>query len=176
MIKIEKASFIKHSSEELNTLYQIIIKGYELTEEEVWGPNYVRIFKPEYDKLIENGEILIAFFNGKVAGGINHYGRNNNEYTFSLLATDFNMGGMGIGKALINTVEDIAIQKEINLIKIEILRVRGVDTIPKLRLANFYAKLGYEYSHSNDCSCLIYNEKYRKLKAPSDFDFYLKKL
>lgn len=176
MIKIETASIELHTQLELDKLYQTIIKGYELTEEEVWGPNYVRVFKPDFDQLVLQKSVLIAFYNGAVAGGVYHYSKNKLEYTFSLLATDFSLGGRGIGKALIDRIEEIAIRKGAKQIKIEILRVRGADTVSKLRLAKFYDKLGYQYSHSEDCSCLIYPEKYKKLKAPSDFDFYLKQL
>lgn len=176
MIQIKTASLINHSKLELDELYEIIIKGYELTEEEVWGPKYVRVFRPEYDRLIEKGEVLIAFYNGKVAGGIHHYSINDQGYTFSLLAVNFSLGGLGIGKALIDEIENIAISKKAKQIKIEVLRVRGVDTIAKLKLAKFYDRLGFKYSHSKDCSCLIYQEKYEKLKAPSDFDFYIKQL
>jgi GNAT superfamily N-acetyltransferase len=155
-------------------LYDIIIKGYELTEEEVWGKNYVRIYRPAYDQLVQKAEILLVRYANQIVGGIHHYKVNEDTYTFSLLATDFSAAGKGIGSSLIKHVEKIAKQEAVQKIQIEILRVRGLNTESKLRLDAFYKRLGYAYTHSEDCICKIPIEKYKKLKAESDFDFYVK--
>ncbi|MFK8046075.1 MAG: GNAT family N-acetyltransferase [Crocinitomicaceae bacterium] len=176
MIKIETASYKTHSKAELDELYRIVIRGYELTESEIWGDNYIRIFRPEYDLLIEKGEVLLAKCNGFVVGGIHCYQISKLDFTFSLLATDFDYGGKGIGTALIHKVEEIALAKGLESIKMEVLRVKGVNTPSKLRLDSFYRRLGYHYTHSEDCSCKIPSIKYAKLKAQSDFDFYKKVL
>lgn len=176
MIEIEKASYQKHSEAELSRLYDIVIKGYELTEEEVWGKNYIRIFKPDYFKLIAKNEIFVAKYNGVIAGGVHAYALRDNVYTFSLLGTDFELGGLGIGTALIKAVEEEALASGAKSIEMEVLRVRGVDTVPKVRLANYYKRLGYSFIRSEDCSCKIPDWKYKKLIQPSDFDFYRKLL
>ena len=176
MVTIETASLIHHSQEELDKLYQIVIKGYELTEAEIWGPKYVRVFRHDYDELIKKGEILLAKYNGDIAGGIHTYQLNSQVYTFSLLASNFNLGGKGIGTALINAAEKQAINAGAQVIQMEVLRVKGLDTDSKLRLDSFYKRLGYRFSHSEDCISKIPIHKYKKLKAPSNFDFYKKHL
>lgn len=176
MTTIEIASFNSHSSEELDALYNIVIKGYEITEAEIWGKNYVRVFRPEYDSLIEKGQILIAKYNGEVAGGIHFYRIDNKRFTFSLLATDFRNAGKGIGKLLIEKIEFETLKAGGVSVQMEVLRVKDKDTESKLRLDKFYKKLGYTYSHSEDCICKIPIEKYKKLEAPSNFDFYIKEL
>ncbi len=176
MIKILKANSDQLSPTDLEDLYKIIIKGYELTEVEVWGENYVRIFPDEYYELVKSGNVLVALYNGKVAGGIYCYPIDSKTYGFSLLATDFDLKGKGIGTKLIQTAEDIAIKNGASVMSIEILRVRGLDVESKLTLAGFYERLGYRYTHSEDCSCKIHPEKYKRLAAPSDFDFYVKEL
>jgi GNAT superfamily N-acetyltransferase len=174
MITVETASLNNLSEQEVNSLYQIIIKGYELTEEEVWGKNYVRISKADYIDLITKGQILVAKFKGSIAGGIHYYEAQPGIYTFSLLGTDFMLAGKGLGTALIQSVEDRAKKAGATAIEMEVLRVKTFDTESKLRLAKYYQKLGYHYTHSADCSCKIPAEKYSRLKAPSDFDFYRK--
>ncbi len=176
MLNIETASLDSQSQEEIDQLYNIIIKGYELTEEEVWGKHYIRIFRPEFDALVNQKQVLIAKYNGIVVGGIHHYQLANEVYTFSLLATDFAFSGKGFGTALIEAVEDIALKTGHKKVQMEILRVKGLDTVSKLKLAKFYEKLGYQYTHSEDCSCKIPMPKYGRLKAQSDFDFYVKSL
>jgi len=176
MVKIETASSQTHSKTELDRLYHIVIKGYELTESEIWGEDYIRIFRPEYDALVEKGEVLLAKYKNQIAGGIHCYQISDEDFTFSLLATDFELGGKGIGTALIHKVEEIAVGIGMKNIKMEVLRVRGLDTVSKLQLDAFYKRLGYQYTHSKDCACKIPTEKYKKLKAPSDFDFYKKVL
>lgn len=176
MIRIETASFEQHSQTELSQLYNIVIKGYELTEKEIWGENYVRIFRPEYDALVRKGEVLLAKYNGNIAGGIHYYAISPTTYTFSLLASDFSLGGKGIGTALIKAVEDLAVQAGATHLKMEVLRVKGLDTDFKVRLHHFYESLGYHFTHAEDCICKIPLEKYKKLKAPSNFDFYSKAL
>ena len=176
MITIDNLSITKYSKKELEQVYHILIKGYELTEAEIWGVNYVRIFYDDFLELVKKNEILMAKLNDAIAGCIHYYKNEDNTYTFSLLASDFNLAGKGVGSALIKKVELIAKQNGADAVKMEVLRVRGIAVPSKIRLHEFYLKLGYKYTHSLDCACKIPPEKYKKLIAPSDFDFYMKTL
>lgn len=176
MLKIYSTKDYQLNQSEKKQLHQVMVKGYELTEEEIWGKNYVRLFYPEFEKLIDAGTIYVAFLNNQIVGCINVYSKNENTYGFGLLAVDFNYAGKGIGTALINKAEEIAKANGANFMKIEILRVKDREISHKVVLANYYKRLGYEYSHSEDCSCIIPDWKYELLKSPSNFDFYSKKL
>jgi len=176
MIEIKNANDDQFSPSDIQQLYDIVIKGYELTEAEIWGLNYVRIFPEDYDKLIAEGSVLVATMKNQVVGGVYFYKIDPNTYGFGLLATDFNFKSKGIGATLIEAVEMIAKNNGANAVTIEILRVKGVDVPSKLILAEYYERLGYHYTHSEDCSCKIHSEKYKRLIAPSDFDFYTKKI
>lgn len=174
MLEIVNASLPRFSEDDIQKLYDIVIKGYELTEEEVWGKKYIRIFPEEYKALVKKKEVLVALYDNEIVGGIQYYFPDKATSTFSLLATNFVFKGKGIGTALINEVEKLAKIAGASMIKIEILRVRGLDVDCKMVLANYYNRLGYKYTHSEDCICKIHAEKYKKLEAPSDFDFYEK--
>jgi GNAT superfamily N-acetyltransferase len=176
MLEIKSTESHQLSVIEIEKLHGIITMAYANTEKEIWGDNYTRLFLPEYTELVEKGEIYVAFYNGEIAGGVHLYKGEGNAYTYSLLGVDFNLGGKGIGSALIQTVENEAKAKGGTVMKIEILRVKSLEVPHKVVLAKFYERLGYTYTGSDDCSCKIPDWKVKLLVAPSDFDFYSKPL
>jgi len=161
---------------EIKQLHEIMRIAYEVTEIEIWGPNYVRLFIEDFTKLIKNGNIFVAYLDEKIVGSVHIYAKDKNTYSFGLLSVDFSAGGKGIGTALINRVEEEAKKNGATQIKMEILRVKNLDVPHKVRLAQYYTRLGYSYTHSEDCACIIPDWKYKLLVQPSDFDFYVKKL
>ena len=173
MVEIHSAKLASH--QQRRQLYEFLIVAYAVTEIEVWGPNYVRIEFEDYDELIEKGEVLIAYYDGEVVGGIHYSRRGESMYSFSLLCADFSKSGLGIGRALIEEVEKIAKDNGAVEIEIEILRTKGIEVPFKVRLKDWYQKLGYVYTHSQNFAN-IRPEKAKKLLAPSDFDHYLKNL
>ncbi|MGV6861129.1 MAG: GNAT family N-acetyltransferase [Putridiphycobacter sp.] len=175
---IEIKSFIERplNEDEIKKLHQIMVKGYELTEEEIWGKNYVRLFYPEFKTLVLKNEILIAYYNSEIVGCLRHYAKDENTYSFGLLSVDFDFGRKGIGKALIDKVEEIAKSEGYDKIQIEILRVKDMDVPHKVVLAKYYERLGYNYTKSMDCSIYIPDWKYKLLVRPSDFDVYVKEI
>lgn len=173
MLQIQSAKLASH--QQRMQLYDFLIIAYAVTEIEVWGPNYVRIEFEDYNLLIEKGEVLMAMYDGEVVGGIHFSRRGDVMYSFSLLCADFNKSGLGIGRALIEEVEKIAKSNGAEAIEIEILRPRGIEVPFKVRLNDWYEKLGYHYTSSENFA-LVRPEKAKKLVTPSDFDHYLKKL
>jgi len=176
MLKIIPTSERVLSKQEIESVHNIMRIAYEITEEEIWGPNYIRLFIEDYTKLIEEGNIFVAYLNDVIVGSVHIYSKDKNTYTFSLLSTDFNFGGQGIGTALINRVEEEALKNGATQIKMEVLRIKDQDVPHKIKLNNYYKRLGYSYTHSEDCACIIPEWKYKLLVQPSDFDFYCKKL
>jgi len=164
------------SNLEIVQVHEIMRIAYEMTEEEIWGENYIRLFIEDFTKLIKEGNIYVAYLNGVIVGSVHIYPKDKNTYTFSLLSSDFNFGGQGIGTALIKRVEEEAMKHNASQIKMEILRIKGKDIPHKIRLHTYYERLGYMYTHSDDCSCIIPEWKYKLLLQPSNFDFYCKKL
>jgi predicted N-acetyltransferase YhbS len=164
------------SVSEIKKVHGIMQKGYELTEEEVWGKNYVRLFLEDYSLLIEKGEIYVAYLSGVIVGCMHVYSRNLEAHAFSLLSVDFSYGGKGIGSKLIQRAELEALKCKATRMEIEILRVKDSEVPHKVKLAKYYERLGYQYVESKDCSCIIPDSKYKLLKAPSNFDFYVKEL
>lgn len=175
MVTVYNAKRSDTSLEDRKTLHNILIIAYALTEVEVWGPNYVRISFDEYNELIERGEIFIAYYKDKVVGGIHFSERKKGLYSFSLLCADFDKNGLGIGRALINEVEAIAKENGATAIQIEILRPKGVEVPFKKRISDWYERLGYHYTHSQNFA-EIKPVKAQNLVQPSDFDYYWKNI
>lgn len=156
-------------------LYQILTIAYAETEKEIWGENYPRISFDDYNELIKKGEILVAYYNGSVIGGIRYHKIAPGIFGFGLLCADFGKSGMGIGRTLINAVEKIATSNKIKTIQIEILRPKDKEVEFKTRISAWYQRMGYEYTHSQDFG-EVDPEKALDLIAPSCFDYYLKSL
>lgn len=175
MLKIYDTQQHPLSNDEFHALYDIIIKAYANTELEVWGPNYVRVTADAYQEYIDKDEILAAFLDGAIVGGIRCFELKPGIWTFTLLGADFNKKGQGIGKALIKAVEDRAIQSKAKAVHIEVLRAQNITVQSKIILSNWYERLGYKFIKTIDVF-EVYNdaEKWSKLANPSVFDCFLK--
>ena len=135
----------------------------------------MRITFEEYNQLIEKDEILMALWNNEVVGGIHYYGRREGVYSFSLLCADFDKSGLGIGRALIDSVVADAKAHGAHLIELEILRPKGMDVPFKIRISDWYKRLGFVYTHSQNFA-EIRPDKAVNLLNPSDFDYYQKQI
>lgn len=175
MITIHSAKQKNLSTKEFKTLYDIIIKAYADTESEMWGENYVRVSEKLFNHFIEKDEILVAFLNNEVVGGLRYYEAEKDVFSFGLFGADFSKSGMGIGRALIERVEEEVLKKGAKKIKIEILRPQKFEIPIKVILADWYQRLGYKYSHSIDFE-IEYPDRAQGILAPCNFDYYLKEL
>lgn len=162
------------SSEKLRT-YEIMRDAYASTESEIWGENYIRLSQEEYFELLAGDQVLVAKWNGEIAGCIYFYQKDENSFGFGLLGTHIEFTKRGIGRALIQAVEDRAEAANARSINIEILRVRGMDVPCKIVLRKWYEAMGYNYTHSEDFAN-IKPDKAASLARPSDFDYYMKTL
>lgn len=175
MIEILESAHFDIPLKDRKELHEILRIAYALTEVEVWGENYLRITFEDYNKLIDKGEILIAYHEGNVVGGIHFYQRKPGLYSFSLLCADFDKSGLGIGRLLVERVEELALKNNATSIQLEILRPKGIDVPFKLRISSWYERMGYRYTHSQNFAEVV-PVKAVNLVNPSDFDYYTKEL
>ncbi len=162
----------------LDRAYEILIYAYAQTEVEVWGENYSRISRNEYDELIQKGEIYFSFDDESVNGCIQISSIDDKTFSFGLLAADFNQKGKGIGRELIAFVENIARDNGGEKMILEILKPAKIEVEFKTILHNWYTRLGYKYEETIGFLELKTEkvEKAKQLKVPSVFDCYSKKL
>lgn len=158
--------------------YQILIDAYARSEMEIWGENYARISKEEYSSLIRNGEVYFAFLAEEVVGCIQVFRLNTSSYSFGLLAVDELKNGLGIGRELIRTAEQLALTNDATIMEIEILKAENIPVEAKKILHDWYTRLGYKYYATTSFIALKPDkiEKAKNLINPSVFDQYRKVL
>lgn len=162
----------------IDDAYAILIYAYAQTETEIWGENYIRISRKEYEDLIQLGEVFFSFKDNRVNGCIQVKSIDGKIFSFGLLAVDFSQKGKGIGKNLIEFTENHALQNGAEKMILEILKPADFEVPFKLFLHKWYLELGYKYTHTISFLDLKQEkvEKAKQLKVPAVFDCYSKKL
>lgn len=163
------------SRTELERLHDILEEVYRIAESDLWVKAYARIAFADFEALIQKGELIIARYDKTIVGCIHYYKKNDYKYGFGLLCVDFDYKGLGIGRALINRAEELAFQNGATEMELEVLRPKGLKVAFKERIREWYERMGYEYTHSQNFA-EIKPIKAQNLKRPSDFDYYVKSL
>lgn len=174
-VKVFSAKLLPPDSVEKDELYAILIKAYADTENLMWGDQYIRISKEDFEKFIRHDQLLVAYFNGKVAGGLRVYRIDKETFSFGAFGARFDLSGNGIGRALIAEAERKALHNGVHRMKIEILRPASFEIPIKTKLHHWYSSLGYKLTDSVGFENL-YPEKARRLLTACVFDFYVKNL
>jgi len=120
-------------------------------------------------------QVLVAFMDDQVVGGLRYYQSDENTFGFGLFGADFSLSGKGIGRALIDRVEAEAKKSGIQKIKIEVLRPRDFEVPIKIFLHNWYQRLGYKFTHTVGFA-EEFPERAKGILVPSVFAFYEKQL
>jgi GNAT superfamily N-acetyltransferase len=175
MITIHSAKQKNLTEQEFQQLHQIIVKAYADTESEMWGKNYVRVSESDFRKFVEADEILVAFLNETVAGGLRYYRSSENTFGFGLFGADFSLSGKGIGRALISRVEEEVKKSNCKKIRIEILRPKNFELPIKKILHEWYQRLGYQYSGSTGFE-EAFPDRAIGILVPCVFDYYVKEV
>lgn len=175
MVSVYSAKEKNLSPSEFRILYDIIIKAYADTESEMWGPNYVRVSEKDFQNFIDNDQVLVAFMHEKIVGGLRYYRLDDHTFSFGLFGADLNLSGKGIGKKLIEAVENKAMQSGVSIIRIEILRPRNFEIPIKTKLHQWYQNLGYAFVGSESFE-EKFPEKAKGILVPCMFDYYERQL
>lgn len=159
-------------------LYDIMIHAYAVTEVEIWGENYTRMFPNEFDEVIERGELIGAWIGETPVGSIHVYPLKEDTFAFGLFSVDFDFKGRNIGRKLIDAAEKHAMNSGGVFMELEILRLKDKVLEQKQRLKDWYIRLGYELISTIDFEDRKPQkaEKAKNFVAPSTFDCYRKSL
>jgi GNAT superfamily N-acetyltransferase len=178
MITIESADFKSLNQEELIRLHDLMVYAYEITEREIWGKDYTRMFFDEFVDVVKSGAVILARLDNEIVGSITTNKLDEESYGFGLLNADFSKKGLGIGRKLIAASEAFAKQQGARYMKIEILRPSNIEVPQKKMLADWYTSLGYAFDTSMSFEARKPDkaEKALKLIAPTQFDCYTKVL
>lgn len=174
-LKIVRSSDVSLTPEDRFQLFEIMRIAYATTEIEVWGEDYIRMSQSEYEQLIDEGNVLVAYWAKDICGCVSFSRKSENAFRFSLLGTRQGFTKRGIGKALVEATEQIARDSGAKFMELEILRPVDSEPLPKELLRKWYIRMGYSYTSSQDFA-EVYTEKAKNLITPSNFDYYRKAL
>ena len=160
---------------DFSKLYGIIIKAYADTEDQLWGKNYVRVSQADFREYIAKDQVLVAYLEDEVVGGLRYYETEPGIFSFGLFGADFSKSRLGIGRALIERVEEEAGKKGASKIRIQILVPRNFELPVKTILAAWYQRLGYVYTHTTHFE-VEFPDHARGIIVPCNFDYYCKVL
>ena len=166
------------SDKEISRFYEIMVHAYAVTEVEIWGDNYTRMFTDEFLEIIQRGELIGAWMDAIPVGSIHVSQKNAKNFSFGLFSVDFEYKGRNIGRKLIEAAEKRAIEKGGVFMELEVLRLKNKELEVKRNLHDWYLLLGYEWVMTADFVDRKpdKSEKTKHFIAPSVFDCYRKKL
>lgn len=178
MITIENANIETLNQFDLTRLYELMIKAYAETEVEIWGEDYERLSYNEFVEIIKKEELYLARIDNEIVGSVHIFKIDNDTFSFGLLNSDFDKKGLGIGSALVDKAEELAIKSGAGKVNIEVLRPSDFEVPGKVMLANWYLIKGYTFTMYDTFLNLKPDkiEKSKALKVPSGFDCYTKSL
>lgn len=173
-----RAVSAEDSKNHIQRFYDIMIHGYAVTEVEIWGTEYKRMFSDEFEAIVSKGELLGAWIDDIPVGSIHVYSLSEKTFAFGLFSVDFDFKGKDIGRKLIEAAEEHARKKGADFMELEILRLKNKELEVKRRLNDWYVRLGYELISTTDFVDRKPDkaEKVKNFIAPSVFDFFRKSL
>ncbi|MFK7785084.1 MAG: GNAT family N-acetyltransferase [Crocinitomicaceae bacterium] len=174
-ITIVSSAEHEFSQEERDALFEIMRDAYARTEYEIWGENYLRIPKHEFEELIDQGNIFGAKLDGQVVGTLFLKKMNPEESSFGLLGVHSSAEGRGVGSKLIEAAENHALVQGSGYMVLDILRPRDFELSLKKRLRKWYEGMGYVFTHHQNFEDRR-PDRAKDLKVPSVFDCYRKEL
>lgn len=177
-VEVQQASNENLTATEIKRLFDIMIHAYAVTESEIWGDNYMRLTFEEFNEILDKKQLFVAFINDQVVGSIRAYPLSKKKYAFGLLSADFSESGKGIGRSLIEAIEQYAKEQGATIMELEILRPADIISPFKERLANWYTGMGYNFLETVNFDVVEPNrvEKEATMVNRSVFDCYQKEL
>lgn len=175
-IKVVERNSIPES--DIERLFEIMLHAYAETEKEIWGENYSRMSRSEFDQLIDQGQIIGAWIDGVPVGSIFTAPLYESTWSLGLFSVDFDFQGQGIGRKLMQAAEEMASTNGATQMELEILRPENEELEIKKVLHNWYEGMGYGLFLSQSFADRKPSkaDKALMLIQPSVFDCYRKKL
>ncbi len=147
-------------------LARIVNAAYETGEVGIWRPGWQRVTADRMHELVAAGEIAVAWDGDTPVGCVRVQRLDEQTAMFGMLSVDPAAHGSGLGRALIAFAEEAYDVAEMEL---ELLIPRGAPHPSKVRLHDWYSRLGYRQTGRRD-----FEEP--DLTAPADLFVYRKQL
>jgi ribosomal protein S18 acetylase RimI-like enzyme len=130
-------------SEDAADVARIINAAYHAGEPGIWHDGWTRTTPSAVEQLIEAGEIAVARGDdGRVAGSVRVRRLDDETAELGMLSVDPAAFGTGAGRALLDFAEQ---HHGTPFMQLELLVPRGAPHPQKVRLHEWYSRLGYEW-------------------------------
>ncbi len=165
------------SIQQIKSIAELINRVYLITESDFWPQNgsYERTNVEEIIQFIEKGELIIASIAHEIVGAVHVYPIKETICGFGMLVSLPEKRGIGIGTALMQSIDDWAIMNRYKTIQLELLKPVNYKHPDKEFLNGWYSKLEYKFMRKT-----LYGDLYPKqaslLKIPCNFEIYQKNL
>jgi GNAT superfamily N-acetyltransferase len=147
-------------------LARIINAAYDTDEVGIWQPGWKRVSVDLVYEMVAAGEIAVAWRDDQPVGCVRVYRLDGNAALFGMLSVDPAAHGTGLGRALIAFAEAAY---DVDEMELELLIPRGAPHPSKVRLHEWYTRLGYRQIGRRD-----FDEP--ELVGPVDLMVYRKNL
>lgn len=128
----------------INRLLELINAVYEETENDLWKPTTSgRTFFAEIEGFVKEKQMFIAFEDDEIVGAVKFAPVDQKTLEFGMLAADIKMRGKGLGRDLVNIVENYARDNFYTIMQLELLTPRHWKNPAKEFLKVWYRRLGY---------------------------------
>lgn len=147
-------------------LARIVNAAYDTGEVGLWEPGWQRVTADRMRELVAAGEIAVAWDGDRPVGCVRVQRLDETAAMFGMLSVDPSAHGTGLGRALIAFAEGAY---DVDEMELELLIPRGAPHPSKVRLHEWYSRLGYRTIGRRD-----FDEA--DLAKPADLHVYRKSL
>lgn len=160
----------------INRLLELINAVYEETESDLWKPTTSgRTYYGEVEGFVKGKQLYIARDDNEIVGSVKFAPVDETTLEFGMLAADKKMRGMGLGRDLVNIVENHARNNGYKTMQLELLTPRHWENPAKEFLKVWYSRLGYIPEKSMPFE-EVSPHRMDEFATDCDFTVWLKKL
>jgi GNAT superfamily N-acetyltransferase len=124
-------------------LVGIVNNAYAIGEAGLWQEGATRTSPTEIAEAIRSGGLLAATLDGLPVGCANVQPLAAETADLGLVSVSPERWGTGLGRQLVRTAEERMRQRGVTTMQLELLVPKGWDHPNKLRLRDWYTRLGY---------------------------------
>lgn len=121
-------------------LARIVNAAYDAGEQDMWHPGWQRVTAERMEELVGAGEIAVAWDGEAPIGCVRVYKLPDDAALFGMLSLDPVAHGRGLGRELIAWAESVF---DVSEMELQLLIPRGAPHPKKVRLHEWYTRLGY---------------------------------
>jgi GNAT superfamily N-acetyltransferase len=127
----------------VDDLARIVNNAYAIGEAGLWREGATRTSPTEIADAIRSGGLLAATLDGRPVGCANVQLLGAATADLGLVSAAPERWGGGIGRELVRTAEELMRRRGVTTMQLELLVPKGWDHPSKVRLRDWYTRLGY---------------------------------